>query len=239
MTTLIIDGDLIAYKVAAGAEIPVNWGDGLWTLHSTEDDIKRGVDEAIHTLISRTGHNNYRVALSDNKNNFRKQVADYYKANRSNTRKPMLLPFARDYIMDNHYGEIWANLEADDVLGILASRSDEFQTWTLDKDLKTVPGTHWFDDKMTIISQEDADYWFYTQALTGDITDNYSGCPKIGAKTAEKILDKECSWENVVATYINAGLGEEIALENARLARILRDGEYNQDTGEVSLWSPN
>lgn len=239
MTTLIIDGDLVAYKVAAGAEIPINWGDGLWTLHSYEEDIKRGVDDSIADIVNRTGHANYIVALSDSKNNFRKSVADYYKANRKNTRKPMLLPFARDYMMQEHNGEIWDNLEADDVLGIYASSSDEYQTWTLDKDLKTVPGIHWFDDTMTIITEEDADYWFYTQALTGDLTDNYSGCPKVGAKTAEKILAKECSWENVAATYINAGLGEDVALENARLARILRHGEYNRDTGEVNLWTPN
>ena len=32
--------------------------------------------------------------------------------------------------------------------------------------------------------------------------------------------------EKVVATYNKAGLSEEVALENARLARILRKGEY-------------
>lgn len=239
MTTLIIDGDLIAYKVTAGAEQPINWGDGMWTLHAYEDDVLRGVDDAIHDILGRTGHSDYIVALSDSKNNFRKSVADYYKANRKNTRKPMLLPFSRDYIMDAHHGIIWENLEADDVLGIYASQGDKYETWTLDKDLKTVPGTHWFDDKKVVIDDSEADYWFYHQTLTGDLTDNYSGCPKIGAKTADKILAKECSWEQVVATYFNAGLGEEVALENARLARILRDGEYDLTTGEVNLWSPN
>jgi len=238
MTTLVIDGDLIAYRVSASAEVPINWGDGLWTLHSQESDVKVGVDDAIYEIVNRTECNKYIVALSDSKNNFRKKVASYYKANRTNTRKPMLLSFAREYMMERHNGLVWANLEADDVLGILASSGDDYETWTLDKDLKTVPGKHWFDDKLIVISEEEANHNFYHQTLTGDLTDNYGGCPKVGEKTADKILEKDNSWNGVVAAYFNAGLSDEVALENARLARILRDGEYNVGTGEVNLWVP-
>ena len=39
-----------------------------------------------------------------------------------------------------------------------------------------------------------------------------------------------------MAAFEKAGLSEEDALENAMLARILRDGEYNNETGEVKLW---
>jgi len=74
------------------------------------------------------------------------------------------------------------------------------------------------------------------QTLMGDSTDNYKGCPKVGLKTAEKILAENSTWETVVAAFEKAGLSEEDALENARLARILRDGEYNNETGEVKLW---
>ena len=28
----LIDGDIYAFEIAAGAEEPVNWGDGFWTL---------------------------------------------------------------------------------------------------------------------------------------------------------------------------------------------------------------
>ena len=47
MTLLLIDGDIIAYKAAASAETPVNWGDGLWTLHSFEQDVAVRLDEQI------------------------------------------------------------------------------------------------------------------------------------------------------------------------------------------------
>ena len=87
------------------------------------------------------------------------------------------------------------------------------------------------------ISLEQADRTHLTQALTGDITDGYSGCPGIGPKTAIKVL-KEGDWIEVVAAYEKVGLTEEDALIQARVARILRHGEYNKKTKEVKLWTP-
>ena len=31
---LVIDGDILAYQIATNNERPINWGDGLWTLHA-------------------------------------------------------------------------------------------------------------------------------------------------------------------------------------------------------------
>jgi DNA polymerase-1 len=39
MTLLLIDGDIVAYKATVSAETPINWGDGLWTLHCYEQDV--------------------------------------------------------------------------------------------------------------------------------------------------------------------------------------------------------
>jgi DNA polymerase-1 len=236
MTTLVIDGDIVAYQVAAGAESPVNWGDGLWTLHAFEDDVMKGIDEFVSRLMEKANTDKVEVAISD-KHNFRKDVADYYKANRSTTRKPMLLQFAKDYMADEYNGVIWKNLEADDVLGIKVTSSDEYIIWSADKDLKTCQGRHLTDEGEVIIDEQEADYWFYTQVLTGDSTDNYPGCPKVGAKTAEKLLAEKSDWDTVVAAYSRQNLSEEVALEQARLARILRNGEYNIETGEVELWN--
>jgi 5'-3' exonuclease len=240
MTNLLIDGDIVAYRAAAGAEQPVNWGDGLWTLHSYEADVRKAVDETIAKLVEDSGADVYETPLSCT-HNFRKTVADYYKANRKDVRKPMLLAYAKEYIMEKHNGMVWKNLEADDVLGILTSHSSNYLCFSQDKDLRTIPGRHWIDGKEVIITEDEADLFFFTQVLTGDITDNYKGCPKIGAKTAEKILkdvEPKDYWQTVVHTFYKAGLGAEVALENARLARILRDGEYDVTTNEVKLWTP-
>jgi DNA polymerase-1 len=133
---------------------------------------------------------------------------------------------------------IYRRLEADDVLGILGTANTDTIIWSEDKDLRTVPAKHWIDGDVVEISEEEADYNFYHQTLTGDSTDNYKGCPKIGGVTANKLLDVDCSWDTVVNTFAKQGLGEAVAIEQARLARILRNGEYDTDTGEVKLWTP-
>ena len=89
------------------------------------------------------------------------------------------------------------------------------------------------------------------QTLTGDQTDGYKGCPAVGSVTAAKILQKAIDegtpwaneedlmrlyWKHVVMAYIKAGLNEEVAIQQARLARILRHGEY--ENGKVQLWNP-
>jgi DNA polymerase-1 len=237
MTLLLIDADIIAFKACASAETPVNWGDGLWTLHCFEQDVALRLDEQIDKLVNEAPVQDCIVALSD-KENYRKELAPYYKANRSNTRKPMLLQWAREYMQSKYNTIIYRRLEADDVLGILGTANTDTIIWSEDKDLRTVPAKHWIDGDVVEISEEEADYNFYHQTLTGDSTDNYKGCPKIGGVTANKLLDVDCSWDTVVNTFAKQGLGEAVAIEQARLARILRNGEYDTDTGEVKLWTP-
>ena len=237
MTLLLIDGDIIAYKAAASAETPINWGDGLWTLHSFEQDVAVRLDEQIDKLLADAPVQDCIVALSD-KENYRKELASYYKANRTNTRKPMLLGWAKEYLQSKYNTIIYRRLEADDVLGILGTANTDTIIWSEDKDLRTVPAKHWIDGDVVEISEEEADYNFFMQTLVGDTTDNYKGCPTVGYKRAEKILEFGDGWGAVVRAYISKGLSEEVALENARLARILRNGEYDTDTGEVKLWTP-
>jgi DNA polymerase-1 len=235
MTLLLIDGDIIAYKASVSAETPVNWGDGLWTLHCWEDEVAIRIDDQITKLTEEAPVQDCVVALSD-KENYRKELAPYYKANRSNTRKPMLLQWAREYMASKYNTIIYRRLEADDVLGILGTANPDTIIWSEDKDLLTVPAKHWIDGKVVTISEEEAKYNFYYQTLVGDSTDNYKGCPSVGSVTANKLLSQDCSWDSVVGAFKSKGLSEEVALENARLARILRDGEYDTDTAEVKLW---
>lgn len=237
MTLLLIDGDIVAYKAAASAETPINWGDGLWTLHCYEQDVALRLDEQVDKLVNEAPVQDCIVALSD-KANYRKELAPYYKANRKTTRKPMLLQWAKEYLQSKYNTVMYRRLEADDVLGILGTANTDTIIWSEDKDLRTVPAKHWIDGDVVEISEEEADYNFFTQTLVGDATDNYKGCPSVGYKTAEKILEFGDGWGAVVRAFISKGLSEEVALENARLARILRNGEYDTDTGEVKLWTP-
>ncbi len=236
MTLLLIDGDIIAYKAAASAEVATNWGNGQWTLHSFEPDVEVRIEDQIHKLLEAPVQDCV-IAFTDKKN-FRKDVAPYYKANRKDTRKPMLLDYAKEYMSLQYNTIMYRNLEADDVLGILGTKNRDTIIWSEDKDLLTIPAKHWINGEVVEITEAEANYQFLYQTLIGDSTDNYKGCPTIGPKTANKILSSGCTWEAVVEAFKSKGLSEEVALENARLARILRDGEYNTETGEVYLWQP-
>lgn len=238
---LLIDGDILAYKACSSAETAVDWGDGLWTLHVWEDEVKAKVRDELSTLQRHLGVEDFVITLTG-KGNFRKQVVDEtYKSNRSATRKPMLLPMVREWLVSDYGALIWENLEADDVMGILATRNPKDIIVSEDKDMRTIPCQLWNhkEQRVEIITKDEADYNFMTQTLTGDVTDGYGGCPRIGPKTAEKLLTTqeprtlEWMWRQVVKAYEKAGLSEEYAVRQAWLARILRNEDY--DDG-VLLW---
>lgn len=235
--TLLVDGDIVAYKAATIAETPIDWGNGVWTLHAHEKDVIGSMEEFMSKIIDESGCDEVITCLSGD-NLYRKEVAPYYKANRKGTRKPMLLKFAKDYLAENYNGKVEDKLEADDLLGILGSADHNTVIWSADKDLLTVPAYHLIDGKVVEVDKEEADYHFLYQTLVGDSTDNYKGCPTVGDKKANTILQQQgATWETVVKAYGSQQLSEEVAIENARLARILRDGEYNFETKEVKLWA--
>ena len=241
---LLIDGDILIYKIATQNEIDTHWGDGLWTLHCDEKQCKADVDAQIEDLGAQLEADDYIVALTDSQN-FRKDVLPTYKANRKDKRKPMVLNALRKYVMEKHNGVIWKNLEADDVLGIMATEpSDEKRIIvSIDKDLKQIPALISVDG--LVVNETPlklADYWFMIQTLSGDAVDGYTGLPVVGIKTAEKLINKYTMvpvldlWKIVVGLYKEKGFSEQEALQQARVARILRHGEYNKETGEVKLW---
>ena len=136
------------------------------------------------------------------------------------------------------------SLEADDCIGILSSmekNKDRCIILSGDKDMRTLAGWHYdfLRDIYEYITGEEADKNFLMQTLTGDPVDGYSGCPKIGAVNATRILDKDCSWHAVVAAFEKQGLTAHDALIQARVARILRASDYDFKTKEVKLWTPS
>lgn len=99
MIILVIDGDIIVYKVVVRSEYLINWGNGLWMLYFYEYEIIEGVDGEIERLMEEIGVDDYIIVFSLI-NNYRKIVVSYYKVNRNDICKFMLLFFVCDYIMD-------------------------------------------------------------------------------------------------------------------------------------------
>ena len=86
--TLLLDGDLIAYRIAAALEKPVHWGDGLWTLHCYENEVFAAFVSKVESIKKETGLSDVVVTISIPRN-FRKEINPLYKANRKSTRKPL------------------------------------------------------------------------------------------------------------------------------------------------------
>lgn len=241
--TIIVDGDIVAYKSAIQSEVDTHWGDGFWTLHAEETQGKYLVASEIEDLKEKLGADKVIVALTD-KNNFRKDVLPTYKDNRKQKRKPILLSPLRKFLIDEYQAIIYPNLEADDVMGILATKPSKGERkiiCSIDKDLRQIPGHLYNGESLTKYTKKHCDWWHMVQTLTGDAVDGFSGCPSIGKVTAQKILsDKNMPlkkmWELVVKTYEKHGLFEHDAFQQARVAKILRHGDYNLKTGEVTQW---
>jgi 5'-3' exonuclease len=140
---------------------------------------------------------------------------------------------------------MWANLEADDVISILATdkeMDEETIIVSIDKDFKTVPGIFYDYNRGEYHhpTEEEADNYHLVQAIAGDHTDGYSGVPGIGVTRAERLLEKDgYTWETVAKCYEKAGLTEQDALMNAWMARLLRAENYSFRTNTIKkLWTP-
>ena len=245
--TILVDGDIALYEVCTSCEVATDWGDDLWTLHCDLQEATQKFDGWVARVKERTEADKVVIALSG-RQNWRKEVLPTYKHNRKPKRKPLAFKPLKEYARETYRTYEFENLEADDVLGLLAGDpglgniKGHKVIVTIDKDLMTIPGFHYYtnrpDDGIIQVSQEQADFNHLLQSLAGDATDGYSGCPGIGPVRAERVLLDSPCWAQVIEAYETAGLSEDDALTQARVARILRWGEYNIKTRKVKLWQP-
>ena len=241
---LLIDADIIAYHAVSSCQQEVEFEPDVWQIYCDLADVKQKFASKVDELMAETLQSDYLLCFSDpEKANFRKQLAPgQYKANRSGRKPVGYWPFVLSVHKDQKKRvRAKPRLEADDIIGILATRDEgKHSIWSLDKDLRQIPGMHLTDKGEEVVDQGAADEWFYTQVLTGDTVDNYPGCPGIGPVKAKKIIENhpDNPWDGVLNAYVAAGLTEKDALLQARLAFILRHTHYNVETGKIKLWKP-
>ena len=251
---LLLDADVLCHQMAYACTRKIDWDqDGNLDEQVNPEQMKVRIESFILQLVEDFRASDVVIALSHRGSNFRKELWAGYKATR--LPKPTLWEAAREFIETGVMGyrvECWPRLEGDDVLGILhtgefAGRS---MIVSIDKDMRTVPGWLHLFNKPELgripISPEEAHRFHMVQTMAGDATDEYDGIPRIGMKTAEKLIDDPrlrtffdgALWPIVLAFFQGAGLTEADALLNARLARILQAGEYDPKTSKVKLWQP-
>jgi DNA polymerase-1 len=240
-TTLLIDGDEYLFKACAAVEREVRWDEWNHVLFANREEAWGNFQRMIQQLFELFETQEHVLCFSSSPN-FRHSIDESYKGGRAKTRKPMCYADLR-WLCDDTYRCMALNcLEADDVMGILATHpraaTQRHIIVSQDKDMKTIPSTIYREGGLVTISQEEADYNHLFQTLIGDITDGYKGLPGCGPVKAQTILGASASWAAVVLAYAKAGLSEEMAIKQARLARILRYSDWDSKKKEVILWEP-
>jgi DNA polymerase I len=248
-TILLIDGDQYLHRGCAAVEIDTKWDDENHLLHSNAEEAWEVVEGSIKKVLNHFDEHDYIICLSDcDTVDYRKQIDPSYKANRAGTRKPLCFFDIKAKLKREMPCRYLTGLEADDVMGILATKPgpDKKIIVSRDKDMRTIPAMVWDGQRFYNITEAQADYQHLFQTLVGDASDGYKGCPGVGPKTAEKLLEKykeveavSSLWTMVVFAFEKAGLTEEDALRQARLARILRWRDWDSVKKEPILWTPN
>lgn len=190
-TIALIDGDILLYRI------------GFTTQEETEAIALVRLNQYIDDILYKSKASDYKLYLTGS-NNFRKAIYPDYKANRK-ADKPKHFKALKDYMINFEQAILEEDQEADDAMGI--NQTDSTIICSIDKDLLMIPGKHYnfVKEKFTTVTEEEGLYTFYKQLLTGDSTDNIPGLPKVGPKTAEKLLagasDEAGYKEKTLAAY--------------------------------------
>jgi len=251
----LLDGDMLLYMVTLSNEKEVIFSNDFHVLYADYEECQEAYTRNLDELLEGAGVDDYLVFFSS-RENWRKDILPSYKENRKGSRRPMCFGRLKDWAMQDSRAREEAWLEADDLIGIEATSSNEPTTIiSHDKDFKTVPGRFMryrqgsgFVDDITVDSEQ-ARYWHMIQTLMGDRVDGYFGCPGVGEKTAARLLDKAVKtpgritteefpavWEQIEAQFIKAKSTAEDALVNAQVSRILHHGDYSGEF--VRYWQP-
>ena len=235
---LLIDADFIVYKACAAAESEVDFGDDVILVTSNFDDAYRATERELTKIRNNFGEFSDIILFFSDSKNFRKQIEKSYKGHR-NRKKPCGYKRVINALKEKYKVIIKPTLEADDAMGIYATKFPGNCIVSPDKDMKQIPGKLYNFDEVFTVSKEDGAKWHLVQALAGDQTDGYGGVPGIGVKRATSLFEEHgYSWKTVLKAFDDKNLTEEEALVNARLARILTADDYDFTKKEPILWSP-
>lgn len=244
MKKALIDTEYFLFTDASACQYEAEWAPDVWTYFCRHDDAKEAFHEQISSFLDLLpGHQP--VLVFGSSTSFRYGVWPQYKANRKKYRKPAGYRQLAEWVKQIAPVRGWQvrqlpDIEGDDALGVLYEEGDVIVS--VDKDMLTIPGRHLRKGELVEISRLEADRSFYGQVLTGDSSDNYPGCPGVGAVGAERLL-AGCStevemWQQVLQAFEKKGFSEPYAIQQARCARILRAGEYDMRASTPLLWSP-
>tara|TARA_B100001996_G_scaffold16912_1_gene13993 strand:+ start:95 stop:859 length:765 start_codon:yes stop_codon:yes gene_type:complete len=235
---LLIDADFIVYKNCAAAESEVDFGNDVILVTSNFSDAYNATQRELSRIKNKFGAFSSMILFFSDSINFRKKILPEYKGHR-NRKKPCGYKRVIEELKKEYKVIIKPTLEADDSMGIYATKYPGNMIVSPDKDMRQIPGQLYNLDEVFTVSKEEGAKWHLIQAMAGDQTDGYSGIPGIGIKRAETLFKEHgYSWKTVVKAFKDKGLTEDDALVNSRLAKILTSEDYDFKLQQPILWSP-
>ena len=251
---ILVDGSYYLFRCFHGLP-PLSNQDGLPT------NAIRGVLNALGKLIKKYNPTHMAVAFDTKAPTFRHELSDAYKAHRPpmDDDLQVQIPYIHELIEKLGIALIKIDgFEADDIIGTLA-RNACMQGYpvvisTGDKDMAQLVNDcvileDSFKDKITDVAgvfdkfgvhnTQIADYL----TLMGDSSDGIAGIPKVGAKTASKLLGEYGNIEGILANLANIKgmVGQKIAEHqdeiplNRTLATIVTDLQLPISFDELRL----
>lgn len=234
---LLVDADFVVYKCCAGAESEIDFGDDVILVTSKFSEAMSAVKRDLNK-IARNFFDSETILFFSDSTNFRKSINPSYKGHR-NRKKPCGYKRVINALREEYEVIIMPTLEADDALGIYATKHPGNVICSPDKDMRQIPGQLFDMDKTMSVTKEEGERWHYIQTLAGDQTDGYAGVPGIGIKRAVTLFEeKGYTWETIVGAFTAKDLPVELALENARLAKILQCEDYDFEQQIPRLYTP-
>lgn len=164
MTTVLIDADIVCYRVAAACE------------NETVETAIQQSNDYITKIIQDVQASSYLTFLSGS-SNYRYEYNPDYKANRIGKPKPKWLQHLREHLAFYWDASVEETQEADDALGIYQMHNQDTIIASIDKDLLMIPGEHY--NFVKNIRQEvhpvEGMRHFYWQLIMGDRADHIFG----------------------------------------------------------------
>jgi len=236
--SLLIDADFIVYKACAGSEVDIDWGDDVILVTSKFSEAYKSVERELYHIATDLGCFDDSILFFSDSVNFRKSIDPTYKGHR-NRKKPCGYRRVINKLKEDYHVVVMPTLEADDAMGIYATKEQGHIICSPDKDMRQIPGELYdLSDGVVTVTPEEGKRWHFIQTLAGDQTDGYGGVPGYGIKRSISFFEENgYTWDAVVEAFASKGLDESIALQNARLAKILQHSDYDFTNQCVKLWT--
>ena len=187
---LLIDADFIVYKSCAAAETEIDFGDDVIIVTSKFTEAYNKVKRELNKVRNAVWDSDELILFFSDATNFRKKIQSDYKGHR-NRKKPCGYKRVINALKEDYEVIIIPSLEADDAMGIYATKNPGNIICSPDKDMRQIPGKLYDMTAITLISKAEGQKWHLIQTLAGDQTDGYSGLSGIGVKRAEALFKEK------------------------------------------------